>query len=372
LTDIGRFLSGGETGAVLEFRDQVLDPARDQLGMMAVGLAASFNAQHQLGMDLEDNPGGAFFNTLSATTAVYPGNSGGASITAAISDPLALTGDNYSLRYDGAQYVLTNLTTQASQTGPGPFTVDGLTISVAGVAASGDGFLVQPTRQAASLFDVAVNRPESIAAASPLRAEALLSNGGSADIGDLAVTDAAGLPLAGPVSLTFNANALGPGVPGFDVAGIPGGPLAYDPASESAGKSFTLGGFQFDVSGVPQPGDELAIENNFGGSGDNRNALALAGLQDARQLLGGSASYQDVYGSLVADIAVKTRQAETGAASERVLLQQAMSARDSVSGVNLDEEAANLLRYQQAYQAAAQVIAVADEVFQTLLNATRR
>ena len=89
-------------------------------------------------------------------------------------------------------------------------------------------------------------------------------------------------------------------------------------------------------------------------------------------MLGGSASYQDVYGALVADVGVKTRQAESSAGTEKALLQQAVAAREGVSGVNLDEEAANLMRFQQAYQAAAQVIAVADEVFQTLLNATRR
>ena len=178
--------------------------------------------------------------------------------------------------------------------------------------------------------------------------------------------------MASQVTLTFNPDALGAGIPGFDVTGIAGGPLAYDPTSESNGKSFSLGGFEFTLSGDPQAGDELIIENNLNGSGDNRNALALAGLQTTNLLHGGTASYQDAYGGLVAGVAVKTRQAQAGANTEQVLLNQSVSARDSVSGVNLDEEAANLIRYQQAYQAAAQVIAVANEMFQVLLNATRR
>ena len=250
--------------------------------------------------------------------------------------------------------------------------MDGLTINVAGAPVDGDAFLIQPTRQGATLFDVVLNSTEDFAAASPLRSQEALTNIGSASIDDLNVTDASGLPLASQVTLTFNPDALGVGVPGFDVVGIAGGPIAFDPATESNGKTVSLGGFEFTLSGDPQAGDELIIENNANGTGDNRNALALAGLQTSNLLHGGKASYQDAYGSLVADIAVKTRQAESAANTEQVLLNQSIAARDSVSGVNLDEEAANLIRFQQAYQAAAQVISVADEMFQVLLNATRR
>ena len=372
INDIGRFLSGGELGAVLDFRDQVLDPSVNQLGLLATGMSSTFNAQHQLGQDLDGNPGGDFFQPLSAATAISPGNTGAGSITVNISDATALTGDDYSLRYDGSQFVLTNLSTQATQTGAGPFVVDGLTISPGGAPDPGDSFLIQPTSQAASLFSLALKHPDQVAAAAPLRTQTLLNNSGNADIEGPTVTDTASLPLAGPVTLTFNPDALGAGVPGFDVTGIAGGPLAYDPATEGNGKSFALAGFEFTIAGVPGDTDSFVVENNIGGSGDNRNALALAGMQNARQLLGGDASYQDVYGNLVADIGVQTRQAENGANAEKAMLDQAISARDSVSGVNLDEEAADLIRFQQAYQAAAQVIAVADEVFQTLLNATRR
>jgi len=372
ITDLSRFLSGGELGALLDFREQMLDPARNQLGLLATGMAATVNEQHQLGVDLNGQPGGDFFLPLEATSAAHPGNSGLSSVSTVISDVTALTGDDYSLRFDSGQWTLTNLTTHAGQTGPGPFTVDGLTIDVAGAPVDGDAFAIQPTRQGAMLFAVVLNRPEDFAAASPLRSQEELTNTGSAVIGGLAVTDISGLPLAGPVTLTFNPDAMGAGVPGFDVAGMAGGPLAYDPSSDSNGKTLSLAGFEFAVSGEPQPGDEFIIENNANGSGDNRNALLLAGLQTSRELMGGTASYQDTYGSLVADIAVQTRQAKTNSTTESVLLEQAVAARDSVSGVNLDEEAANLIRFQQAYQAAAQMIAVADQLFQTLLNATRR
>ncbi|MFK8047111.1 MAG: flagellar hook-associated protein FlgK [Halioglobus sp.] len=372
VTDLSRFFGGGELGALLDFREQQLDPARNQLGLVATGITATFNEQHRLGVDLNGQPGGDFFLPLEATTAASPGNSGLSSITATISDAGSLTADDYILRYDGAQWTLTNLTTGAGQAGAGPFNVDGLTINVAGAPANGDNFVIQPTRQGATLFSVVLNGPDDFAAASPLRSQEALTNIGSSTIDNLDVADVSGLPLPGSVTLTFNPNALGAGIPGFDVTGIAGGPLAYDPATQSNGATLSLPGFDFQVSGTPQSGDVLNIENNSNGSGDNRNALGLSALQSSRDLLGGTASYQDAYGSLVADIAVQTRQAETGSATENVLLAQAIGARESVSGVNLDEEAANLIRFQQAYQASAQMISVADELFQTLLSATRR
>jgi flagellar hook-associated protein 1 FlgK len=189
---------------------------------------------------------------------------------------------------------------------------------------------------------------------------------------DVVIDDPATLPLGAPVSLTFNPDALGAGVPGYDVTGIAGGPIAFDPAVDSNGISASLGGFSFTLGGTPQAGDSFTLDNNSDGVGDNRNALALASLQTATTLNGGTASYQDAYSGLVSGVAVETRRATSAAETESVLLNQALEARNSVQGVNLDEEAANLLRYQQAYQAAAQVISVADTLFQTLLAATRR
>jgi flagellar hook-associated protein 1 FlgK len=372
-TDIGRFLSGGELGAVLSFRGDLLDGARSQLGLIATGLVETVNEQQGLGLDLNGDIGTDFFRPSAPAVGASAGNTGTGSVAASIDDVAGLTGDRYRLSFDGTDYTLTNLRSNASQTGAGPaFSVDGVSITVSGAPDAGDSFVIEPVAQAASGFEVAISDPRLVAAASPLRSDTSLANAGSGRLDNLAVSDTSGLPLATSVTLTFNPDALGAGVPGYDVAGIAGGPIAYDPATDAGGIEAALGGFGFRLQGVPEAGDSFTIRNNLDGSGDNRNALALASLQQATTLLGGTASFQDAYGTLVAGVAVRGAQARTAAETESSLLEQAKTSLGNIQGVNLDEEAANLLRYQQAYQAAAQVIAVADEVFQTLLAATSR
>jgi flagellar hook-associated protein 1 FlgK len=370
--DIGRFIRGGELEGILNFREQMLDPARNQLGLVAMGLTDSFNAQHHLGTDLNGIEGGDFFQPIAPLSAAHRANAGSATVAVTLNDASALTGNEYEMHYDGSQWLLTDQTTQATQIGSGPFAIDGLTIAVSGSPANGDRFLVQATRQGATGFDVALTRAEDFAAAMPVRSQAAPANIGSGAVDNLSLSSTANLPLATALTLTFNADALGAGIPGYDVTGMAGGPIAYDPATDRGGKTVTLGDFDMTLSGAPVAGDTLILENNTNGTGDNRNALAMVDLQTREILNNGNASYQDMYSSLIADVAVKTRQADNGAASESVLLAQSIEARDSVSGVNLDEEAANLIQLQQAYQAAAQIISVANTVFQSLLDATRR
>ncbi len=372
-TDLSSFITGGELGALITSRSSLIDGGRAQLGVIATGVSTLVNEQSRLGIDLDGNLGSDFFTTQVPAVVPNAVNTGGGDVTASIVDAAALTGDTYELRFDGTDYTLRNTGTGASQVIAGPtptFTVDGVGFTVVTDPPAGDSFLIDPVNQAASLFDVQLTDPRTFAAASPLRSSTSLGNGGNGELRDLAVTDVAGLPLAGDVTLTFAADTGG-GSPGFLVSGIAGGPIAFDPSVDgAAGISASLGGFTFTLAGVPQEGDSFTIENNVDGSGDNRNALALAALQTSPELLGGTASFQDSYASLVADIAVESRQARSAAATEQSLLDQALSARDSIQGVNLDEEAANLIRFQQAYQAAARIVQVADEVFQTLLNAT--
>jgi flagellar hook-associated protein 1 FlgK len=133
-----------------------------------------------------------------------------------------------------------------------------------------------------------------------------------------------------------------------------------------------VAGVDFTISGSPAFGDSFVFSPNSNGVSDNRNALLLAGLQTRQTMENGSTNFQGAYGQLVSGLGAQTRSAQITSEAQAALLSQAQDSRDALSGVNLDQEAADMLRFQQAYQAVAQVIAVADETFQTLLSAVGR
>lgn len=138
------------------------------------------------------------------------------------------------------------------------------------------------------------------------------------------------------------------------------------------GGTIAFNGMEVVISGTGSLGDNFSVDPNLGGIGDNRNALALMALQDAANLENGSASYGDAYGQLVALVGTRTHQAQINFNAQDTLLDHALAARGQIAGVNLDEEATNMMRFQQLYQATAQVIAAADTLFQSLLGVMRR
>jgi flagellar hook-associated protein 1 FlgK len=383
-TAISASLEGGEIGALLTFRAQMLDPARGGLGRIATGLAASVNAQHRLGVDLNGNPGGDVFTLPAPLVRAAQGNAGGAA-SARLADVAGLTTSDYVLRADdGAnRYTLTRLSDGASfaidTAGTSPFTtvpIDGFTLTIDAGAAAGDRFLVRPVSRAGAGIDVALSDPVRIAAAAPVVAGTEPANTGSGRIASVQVDGTASLPLVDPpvsgsLALEFDAaNAQFTLVP--DPYGE--GPLPYDPAADADGKTFSLlnGELAVTVVGRPDDGDGLRLADNIAGIGDNRNLLRLAELETRRILEGGGLDVGGAQAQLVSGVGAAAHSAQTTARASAGVLDQVQAAWQSVSGVNLDEEAANLLRFQQAYQAAAQVIAAADDLFQTLLAAVRR
>lgn len=388
VSNITEQLTGGSMGGAIDFRSGLLKTTTDQLGRVALGLAESFNAQHHLGMTQDDALGGDYFVDMGTQQAVASRNNNGATnlvFTGDVTDVGAIEASDYKISYLSGTYTMTRMSdnTIVGVNAAPAFNLtatEGFTVSSVGaVVSDGDSFILRFTAGAAHDFDMQITQYTQIAAAAPLRTEATITNGGNATIsaGELANTTA--VPLAGSITLTFNPNALGVGIPGFTVAGGPGGTLAYDPATESAGKTFTFagfGGFTFDIAGIPANGDQFIVENNTGGIGDNRNALALAGLQNSFTLINGAtgptASLMGAYTQLVSDVGARTHQAEIDSRVQGTQLLQAQESWSNVAGVNLDEEAANLLKFQQAYQAAAQVISAASLIFDTLLGAVRR
>lgn len=371
-TTITDNLIGGITGGLLDFRRTVLDSAQNALGRLADGLATTFNAQHGAGQDLNGALGTSFFTSGTAQVLARAGsspNTGTGVVSAAITSIGALTTSDYLLQNTGGSYTLTRLsdnTITKLTSFPGtPAIVDGVTISLgSGTINSGDSFLIRPTRNGAASIDVAISDTRKIAASAPIRTSAALTNIGTSTISSGTVTNAADTNLQQLVTITFTSATT------YDVTGTgTGNPtgLAYTP-----GANISYNGWQMQINGTPAAGDIFTVEPNTNGVSDNRNALLLVGLQTQNTLAGGTTTYQGSYGQLVADVGNKTHQADINRKAQEALLNQVIQTRESVSGVNLDEEAADLIRYQQAYQAAAQVIGTTNTLFDTLIATLRR
>ncbi|MET0070812.1 MAG: flagellar hook-associated protein FlgK [Candidatus Thiodiazotropha sp.] len=386
-------ISGGTVGGMLRFRGEILDPTQDRVGLVALGIADQLNSQHQLGLDLDGLVGTALFSGSSVQVLPQPGN--GSSITVAYDNVGNLTGHSYELTYDGADFILQDLVSGSTQTlAAGSNIVDGLDININAVGAiTGDSFLIQPTRTASQDIALLVNDVRRLAAAGPLQVQPAVDgngnplNGGDARITQPANSSMAGLPLAGgDIQLVYDDQG-GP-TSGFEVyypGSVPGVDpfddfIVYDnldPATIAgtqvpSAQFLAYGGISFDISGVPADGDSFTISNNSNGSSDNRNALSLENLQNQNLLLGGTATFDASYIQMVSDVGSKTRHSELNLGAQESLLERTKEAMAEISGVNLDEEAAKLIQFQQAYQASAQVISVASTLFDTLLGAVRR
>lgn len=375
---------GGNLGGLLAFRNQTLDQTQNMLGLVAMGVAGTFNQQHQLGQDMKGALGGNFFTQPAPVVNKNAANTGTAVVTATVSDYSKLTGSDYSLAYDGTNYTLTRLSDNTATTyAVLPQTVDGLTITIDVAPAANDSFTIRPTVNGALSMAVAITDPAKIAAAAPVMANVAATNSGtgkiSAGVVDATYTAATVTPA---VTLTYTAaNITGfpAGMPvtvtnnGVAVTGSPF--TAVAPASAvvpyTDGSTISFGGASFTFTGTPANGDTFTIAQNSNATTDNRNALLLAGLQTKNTLQGGTASYQGVYSQLVSQVGNKTRELEVTSKAQTTMVNQAIQAQQAVSGVNLDEEAANLLRYQRAYQAAGKAMQIANTLFDTLLQLGR-
>ncbi len=237
--------------------------------------------------------------------------------------------------------------------------------------------MIRPTAAGASAMQVLLKEPSLLAAAAPVRAQPLAANAGSGVISAGSV-DASFVPssVAAPVTLQYaSGTGLLGGFPAVPVTVTANGSSTTYAAGAAvpfvAGASYAFSGMQFTMSGTPANGDRFRIEANAGGSGDGRNIAAIADLQGAMTVGGRSSHFQGAYASLVADIGNKARELQVTSAAAGTYYTQAVNAQQGESGVNLDEEAGNLLRYQQAYQAAGKLMQTAGELFDILLQLGR-
>ena len=130
----------------------------------------------------------------------------------------------------------------------------------------------------------------------------------------------------------------------------------------------SFSGLSFDITGTPATGDTFSLQRNTSGVQDGRNAILFAKLQTQNTVAGGTATFQSAYARLVADNGIRTREAKVKLDAQGAVLDQAQATRDSLSAVNLDEEAANMLRFQQAYQASSKILEIGSKLFDTILS----
>jgi flagellar hook-associated protein 1 FlgK len=385
-------VTGGTVGGLLQFRSQTLDPAESQLGAIATSFAAQVNAQNALGLDLAGNKGGNLFTVGSPTVYSNLANTGNAALSVSFANSAQPTNDDYSLSFAGGTYTLTDTTTGTvvgtSASAPSNTTIGGLVLNItSGSMNPGDSFTIQPTRGALDSFALTTTNTSAIAAAAPVLASAPSSNTGSGSITQGTVT--AGYQISTTTTLTYDATTqtLSGFQPGTTIT-LAGSPPTSIPIASAAttvpynpsqGATMTINstttpppagitnGVTVTLTGIPANGDTFSIAPNTG-TFDGRNALAISKLVSNATLNGGTSTMTAAYASYVNNIGNAAGQLKAASTSQSALVTQITSAQQAVSGVNLDEEASNLLQYQQAYQANSKVIQTAESMFQTLLG----
>ncbi|RMQ44911.1 Flagellar hook-associated protein FlgK [Pseudomonas cichorii] len=420
-TDVTSVVTGGAIGGLLRYRSEVLTPATNELGRVALVLADQVNSQMSQGIDSKGNFGSSLFTNINSDALISQrstgkvGNSAGSgNLDVTIKDTSKLTADDYEVTFSDANNFTVRRLPNGESVGTGsladnpPTQFDGFTVSLNGNnLAAGDSFKVTPSRNGASGIAVALTDPKDIAAAAPLTAKAGASNSGTggftqpvlntkSDIYDSIQTGDLrnALQSSTPMKLVMGA-VSSTGVQAYTVVDATGAAV-LDQNGNAVGGSIVQGqsnniklsvgyadtrttpstqaAFEIEMtlSGSPVVNDTFSIDLTGAGSSDNRNALAGVALQTAKSVgvTGGSVgtSLSGAYGDLVAKVGTRSSQAKSDVTATDAVLAQAKSARDSVSGVSLDEEAANLIKYQQYYTASSQIIKAAQTIFSTLIN----
>jgi flagellar hook-associated protein 1 FlgK len=400
-------LSGGALGGLLAFRDKTLTNTQNGLGRVAMSIAGTFNEQHKLGQDLNGDLGEDFFVKPALLAINNNLNKGGATVmvsVAATKDYSAMTGSDYELKFNGGtSYTLTRLSDNKITQYPDSLPqepVDGLTMSMSGDAVAGDKFLIRPTVNGASQINVALSDTSKIAAAAPIRTQSSLKNLGTGDISEATVnvgpvapmealpSDKEGVVLIKPKEPDGSVDVRKPVIISFNepptsyrILGLDGEEVvevSEDGATKQVaeypyvpGQDISFNGWTVKITGAPVAGDIFAVGSNTNATADGRNGLILAGLQTKNTMSNGTTSYQGAYSQIVSDIGNKTRELEVTSKAQATMVEQTLQTQQSLSGVNMDEEAANLMRYQRAYQAAGKALQIANTMFDSILQLQR-
>ena len=395
-----------------KFRDDLLIPTQMQLGQLALAMSDALNSQNKLGMNANGELGGDLFILPQTSGLAFQGNTGTGTVQVNIAagQASALPPNDFLLSFTAPNTLTLEATDTSGNIVPGsaitvpgvvfPATLDsatlgipdfyGLSLTVTGPMNNGDRFALKPLSSAARNINQATTRPEDIALASPIRSVVAQDNLGNALVDKLTVSNtdpasSAFVPPAGINGAPFTVIHIGGNQ--FEVRDNSNTLLGTTPALPNGQfnnimTEAGLGayGFDFNITGIPQTGDSFTVEYNTGGFNDNRNGLEIAKLQTAETMrryavatpnADNSVSFNEAYGTMVSFVGDKTAQARNSQAAAEALYSQTLQLKESLSGVSLDEEAANLVRFQQSYAASAKIIATSQTIFDTLLQAVR-
>ncbi len=420
-------LSGGEVGGLLRYREDVLKPSVNALGRLAISISDEVNSQLGQGLDLKGQVGSGLFKDINDSSLtglrVRPVGTNGSNVSGdmKITDTKLLTTSDYRLDFDGTHYSARRLSDGAEMTvtqgADGELSFadssgrdQGFSVKLSGAPIAGDRFVLEPTRRGAAGISAELKQPEQLGFAAPFKGEADLQNKGTGKITQPSLegfTDAStpaqnglsneALQAVKNVGMRFDAasNAMIVDTPlpagvtvtmlTADGQTVPGGitpgqsnQLKYSIEVNVGGvqQSFTV---SQSISGRPENGDKFSVDFNQNGVSDNRNALKLVDLQNKQSIAvdpnssssSNGMSFNNGYGDMVERVGTLTAQARRDDVATGAILKQTTDSRNSLSAVSLDEEAANLIQFEQYYNASAQVIQVARTLFDTLISTLR-
>ncbi len=367
-------LAGGSLSGLLKFQNDDLTSARNLLGQIATAVSGAVNRQQALGLDLGQPPsaGAPIFSVGAARVLGASGNGGNAALSLTVSDASKVQASDYAMSFDGSNYTITRTSDNAGVAGS-PFTpaqlaagvtFDGATLQLtSGAAQPADRFLLQPVATAAQSMQTVLANPNGVAAASPFTGSVGVNNTGTATIASLTAADPSYNGALG-TSITFT-NATG----AYSYAMSDG---STGSGTWTAGSPISINGFALTLAGVPKSGDTVSVVPTSSVTSNNGNALAFAGLGDLGIVAAGAGdsgqTITDAYASAIASVGVRVQAGKTASTISTAAASQAETARANSAGVNLDEEAAKLIQFQQSYQAAAKILQVAQQIFDTMLQ----
>lgn len=399
---------GSKVSALFDTRENDIELALNQLGQNVMGLTHAINEQQKQGQTLDSEIGAALFNDINSTVTMqsrvlsHTDGLGEASLSVRIDDLGELSPDEFTLKvesYDAAtgdvSFEVTNNNTGVKETISGNSSTDrriditgaGISIGIDSISASdplqaGKEFTLRPTRLGAQQVSLDEKDPAKVAAAGiAIKSETENQDGSSAEFRVSNISDP-----DNSLYLNEDSNPLT-----IEILSNDGVDITYNVIDESTDPALSVfsslstpidsftGKAEFEFAGMTVEmhkgstvaGDKVILSFNETGDGDNSNMLAMADLQSAKIMNDGKATFQDVYSGMISEIGAKTANADVAMQSSAILKAQSFERIQSVSGVNMDEEAANLLMFQQYYSASARVITIASELFDTILQAAR-